>query len=617
MKKIIVVFLNFFTGIIFSQSILMSMNGEDIYTSVFEKNYKKDLELLGTDHAIDNFIDFNLLKQYALKNNIEDSQEYEREFANEAIALKDSLFYPNEVLEPILQDYYKKIQIEKKIQLLFFKNKYYKNRNEKNKDKFIKSIIHRIDNDPSRFEEAVLKYSQTLEYKKPSYVDIFSLNKSLVDAIYKALLNTVTFYEDENSCFLILVSNDRKYLGEIIFDQIYIPNTVKNAKIEIIKAYNDLKFGGNFNIVKQKFNQNFNNEINIYDDETTYQYIYSQIKLNTSNEKYSQPIKLTNGYAIFKYYYRESYDTYSLARKKLLKRLINSIEIDHLNDLLVNRLKTYSFYRENSDSLNHLILSLPKSYNKFKNYDFSDNLILIRIGESKILTANEVLTQLKLKLNNKNYDYRNSILDDYINYWVKENILEFYNENFFNAEIAGEELENLKKQLLIKNAFNLIALQARNDLIGQKKFLKEEAAKLTWDERIEGTYYYCINSEIEDKVLQWLKNKKTVEFIKNQFKDNREDLIIDEGKSTRNSLNIPSNEILSKGIYRVNSKNRKLIIDIKKIIKKDIMTLEDLRKNHINEYIDYKTTQILKKLKEEAIITINPEEVQKLKKIYN
>ena len=47
------------------------------------------------------------------------------------------------------------------------------------------------------------------------------------------------------------------------------------------------------------------------------------------------------------------------------------------------------------------------------------------------------------------------------------------------------------------------------------------------------------------------------------------------------------------------------------------MTLEDLRKNHINEYIDYKTTQILKKLKEEAIITINPEEVQKLKKIYN
>ena len=164
MKKSISVCLYFFTCIVFSQSVLMTINNEIIDTDNFENNYRKSLELLGTDKTIDNYIDFNLLKQYALAKNLENSIGFKTELAKGANQLKDSLFYPSDLLEPILQDYYKKIVVEKKFQLLVFKNEYLINKNETYKNKFLKAIIDSIDNDPLRFEKAISKYSIPVSY---------------------------------------------------------------------------------------------------------------------------------------------------------------------------------------------------------------------------------------------------------------------------------------------------------------------------------------------------------------------------------------------------------------------------------------------------------------------
>lgn len=620
MKKFIIICFYFFTSIVFSQSVLMSINNEIIYTSNFKNNYKKSLELLGTNKTIDNYIDFNLLKQYALKNNIENSIEFQKELAHEASILKDSLFYPSDVLEPILQDYYKKINIEKKFQLLVFKNDYFTNKKEKYKNKFIKSIINYIGNDPSRFEEVVSKYSLISNFKNPSYLNIFSLNKNLVDAIYKAPLNKITSYVDSYyNTYLILVSNERKYLGEVSLDQIYIPDATQSGKIEIDKIYNELKQGESFSTIKEKVYQNFNvtRKKNILNNEEVYNYVLNQIKSEPNNLDYSHPIKLEDGYTICEYYFRESYETYSVARKKIYNRLIKSVEIEQLNDILISRLKNNSFYKENINNLNDFISSLPTSYNQLLNLKFSNNEILVTIGDTYMLTKNDMLTELKRHLNAENYNFRNSFIDDYIHKWERENILEFYNIHFFELNTAKEKFENLKDQLLIKYALNLIAYQAQNDIPGQEKFLHDNADKFTWKERISGTFYYCLNSEIENKVLKWLKNNKTTEFIKNQFKDKREDLIIVEGKMTRESLNLPINEKLTQGLYVVDSKNRRLIINITNIINNDPMTLDDLQKYYLNEFIDYKTTQIIKSLKEQAAITIDSNQVKRLKDIYN
>ena len=620
MKKSISVCLYFFTCIVFSQSVLMTINNEIIDIDNFENNYRKSLELLGTDKTIDNYIDFNLLKQYALAKNLENSIGFKTELAKGANQLKDSLFYPSDLLEPILQDYYKKIVVEKKFQLLVFKNEYLTNKNETYKNKFLKSIIDSIDNDPLRFEKAISKYSILTDFKKPSYLNIFALNKNVVDAIYNAPLNQITTYVDENdNIYLILVSNERKYLGEVSLGQIYIPDTSRLGKIKIDKVYKELKQGESFSKIKDKVFKNYNvlNKNNILSNEEVYTYVVNQIKSEPNNiPDYSHPINLEGGYVICEYFFNDNYDSYSIARKKIYNRLKKSEEINRLNDLLVLRLKKQPFYKENFIHLSNFISSLPQSYNQFNDFTIPNNETIITIGDSYTLTLNDILVNLKKYLNSENYFERNHLIYDYLNKWEKEYILEFYTAHFFEFNTTKEDYENLKNQLLIKYALNLIAYEAQNDKIGQKKFLHNEAARLTWKERIEGTFYYCLNSDIETKVLNWLKNKKSVNFIKNQFEDKREELIIEEGKKTRESLNLPVNKKLTKGLYIVDSKNRRLIINIKKIIKNDKMSLDDLQKYYLNEYIDYKTSQTIKLLKEKAIVTMDSNQVKRLKDIY-
>ncbi|MXO33724.1 hypothetical protein GFU95_01680 [Apibacter sp. B3889] len=621
MKKSISVCLYFFTCIVFSQSVLMTINNEKIDTDNFENNYLKSLELLGTDKTIDNYIDFNLLKQYALTKNLENSIGFKTELAKGANQLKDSLFYPSDLLEPMLQDYYKKIVVEKKLQLLVFKNEYLTNKNETYKNKFLKSIIDSIDNDPLRFEKAISKYSILTDFKKPSYLNIFALNKNVVDAIYNAPLNQLTTYVDENdNIYLILVSNERKYLGEVSLGQIYIPDTSRLGKIKIDKVYKELKQGESFSKIKDKVFKNYNvlNKNNILSNEEVYTYVVNQIKSEPNNiPDYSHPINLEGGYVICEYFFNDNYNSYSIARKKIYNRLKKSEEINRLNDLLVLRLKKQPFYKENFIHLSNFISSLPQSYNQFTDFTIPNNETIITIGDSYTLTFNDILVYLKKYLKSENYSERNHLIYDYLNKWEKEYILEFYTAHFFELNTTKEDYENLKNQLLIKYALNLIAYEAQNDKIGQKKFLHDESARLTWKERIEGTFYYCLNSDIETKVLNWLKNKKSVNFIKNQFEDNREELIIEEGKKTRESLNLPANIKLNRGLYVVDSKNRRLIINIKKIIKNDKMSLEDLQKYYLNEYIDYKTTQTINLLKEKAVVTIDSNQVKRLKEIYN
>lgn len=620
MKKSISVCLYFFTCIVFSQSVLMTINNEIIYTNNFENNYRKSLELLGTDKTIDNYIDFNLLKQYALANNIENSIGFQTDLAKGAEQLKNSLFYPSEFLEPILRDYYKKILVEKKFQLLVFKNEFLTNKNETYKSKFINSIIDSIGNDPLRFEKAISKYSMLSDFKKPSYLNIFALNKKVVDAIYSAPLNQVTTFVDENdNIYLILVSNERKYLGEVSLGQIYIPDTSRLGKIEIDKVYKELKQGESFSKIKDEIFKNYNvlNKNNILSNEEVYTYVVNQIKSEPNNTSdYSQPIKLEDGYVICEYYFNDNYDSYSIVRNKIYNRLKKSEEIKRLNDLLVLKLKKQPFYKENFIHLSNFISSLPQTYNQFTDFTIPNNETIITIGDSYTLTLNDILVNLKKYLNSENYYERNQLIFDYLNKWGKDNILVFYTTHFFEFNTAKKNYENIKDQLLIKYALNLIAYEAQNDKIGQKKFLHDQAARLTWKERIEGTFYYCLNSDIETKVLNWLKNKKSINFIKNQFEDKREELIIEEGRKTRESLNLPVNKKLTKGLYVVDSKNRRLIINIKKIIKNDKMSLDDLQKYYLNEFIDYKTSQTIKLLKEKAVVTMDSNQVKRLKDIY-
>ncbi len=629
MKNIILLSTFLLTKIAFSQSVLMTVNKDTIYTSVFEKNQKNSLEKLGVKQTINNYINFSLLKQYALGYKVNESQDFQIQVAKEGEKLKDSLYYPSDMLEPLLQDYYQKMIKERAVQILFFKESVLP-QEPKKRGKFIDTVLEKINNKTISFQDAVEQYSSIDLYKDPVYLDVFSVGKFLVDAIYDAPVGKVTkFVSADGFYYLILVSKERKYLGDVSLDEIVIKDASEKGKLKADSIYNEIKKTGDFPTAKKKYSQNLAEmaqRTSLYTDlqnDQLYQYVAEVVKSNNpldiSNMLFP-PIKTEEGYTIYEYLFRESYDTYSKARKKVYARLKASNEINRLNNELVERLKGKLDYHENTQNINRFLNSFPKAYKDFQGLKVDED-VLVAIGDSVKITTQDLYSQLK-EVPQENYPEMKNITQYMMGNWENKAILDYYKFHFFELNEFKDEWKNLEDQALIKSALLIITLQAQKDVQGQKEFLQKESSKYTWKERIQGTYYYCLNSDVEKEVLQMLKNKKSADYINDYFKgktdsDKNPFLVVNNGKFTREALNLPLDEKISNNkIYTADQKNRKLVIYVDKVLKDDKMSLEELQTTYINEYIDYKTAEIIEQQKKETKINIDQNQEKILENKY-
>lgn len=617
MKKLtIIYFLLFSAQIAYCQSVLMTINKDTIYADDFEKNQKNNLQQLGTRQTLNNFIDFNLLKQYSIKKGILNSQAYLSQFNKESEKLKDSLYYSQEIITPLLKDYYQKLQTERKVQLLLFKEEILP---QKKIDKYINSALKQINNEPAKFEETVKKYSSEQQYKSPVYIDIFTLTKPLVDAIYNAPLNqVVTFKTTDNKYYLILVTKERKFLGNVVWDGICINDLSEKGKQEAELIYKGIKNPEDFIEAKNKYSPNAHKKKDFYENivnDTLYDYI-----INTKESTVFPPIKTNEGYKIYKYFFRDSFDNYNNSKNKIFAQIKKTNEIKILNDSLIQELRKEPFFKENKENIKKFNQLFPASYEDFQKMEIDNEKDLVIIGKEFRLSNKQLLEQVK-QISKAQYPnvalISQYILDD----WANKALINYYNLYFTELKRNQGAWKNLENQLLIKLAIKNIIKEAQDDVEGQKEFLEQHSNNLTWKERIQGTLYYCLDAEVEKKVLQMLEKGKSIQYINNYFKGKTDAeknvlLTINQGKFTPESVKLPPNEKLTKKIYTTDYKTGKLIISIDKIIEGDKMTLKELQTRYMNEYIDYKIDTTLQQLKKEATIHIDSTQEDYLKKKY-
>lgn len=583
----------------------MTINKDTIYTDYFEKTQNNNLKQIGVKESIKNFIDFNLLKQYSIQKGINNSTEYLLQLKKESEKFKDSIYYSQEIVEPLLRDYYKKLKTERKVQLLLLKKELL---NEKNIDKYINTLLKQINNNIYIFEKEVEKYSTIQKYKKPVYIDVFSLEKPLMDAIYNAPLNHTTIFKAiDGKIYFILVSEERQYLGNVVLDEIYINNSSENGKNDADLIYSKIKNPEDFLEAKNKYSKHTDKEKSFYTDinnDTLYNYVK-----NVNEPTVFPPIKTNDGFKIYKYIFRDNFEDYNTSKNRIFENLKKSIEVNTLNDHLIQELKQKSFFKEDIYNIKKFQESLPGTYENFQKMELENEKILVLIGNDIKLTDKELLKHLK-QTSKEQYPNIVNFSQYILNEWENQAIINYYNSHFYEIDRNKEFYNNLENQLLIKFALKNITKDAQADIEGQQEFLKTHSDRLIWKERIQGTLYYCLNSEVEKKVLQMLNTGKSTQEIGNYFKGKTDSeknvlLIINQGKYTRESVNLPTEEKLLKKIYTTDYKTGKLIIYINNIIKNDKMTLKELQTMFINEYIDYKIDTVMQQLKNEVVIHID------------
>ncbi|PQL91684.1 hypothetical protein [Apibacter adventoris] len=583
----------------------MTINKDTIYTDYFEKTQNNNLKQIGVKESIKNFIDFNLLKQYSIQKRINNSTEYLLQLKKESEKFKDSIYYSQEIVEPLLRDYYKKLKTERKVQLLLLKKELL---NEKNIDKYINTLLKQINNNIYIFEKEVEKYSTIQKYKKPVYIDVFSLEKPLMDTIYNAPLNHTTIFKAiDGKIYFILVSEERQYLGNVVLDEIYINNSSENGKNEADLIYSKIKNPEDFLEAKNKYSKHTDKENSFYTDinnDTLYNYVK-----NVHEPTVFPPIKTNDGFKIYKYIFRDNFEDYNTSKNRIFENLKKSIEVNTLNDHLIQELKQKSFFKEDIYNIKKFQESLPGTYENFQKMELENEKILVLIGNDIKFTDKELLKHLK-QIPKEQYPNVVNFSQYILNEWENQAIINYYNSHFYEIDRNKEFYNNLENQLLIKFALKNITKDAQADIEGQQEFLKTHSDRLIWKERIQGTLYYCLNSEVEKKVLQMLNTGKSTQEIGNYFKGKTDSeknvlLVINQGKYTRESVNLPTEEKLLKKIYTTDYKTGKLIIYINNIIKNDKMTLKELQTMFINEYIDYKIDTVMQQLKNEVVIHID------------
>lgn len=614
-RKNLLGFFILFVQTFYSQNVLMTINNDNIFVDDFINSQEKSLKLIGVKNTIDNFIDFDLLRQYAIKKEAFKNESFQKNMANRVLLLRDSMFYSPQKVEPVIKNYYQHLVNERKVQVLAFDpNKFYSQKNPKAE---VNKLLSELKQGKTNFSALIKKESIEKKYSNPVYIKPFELNYDLENAIYNAKINEYTFVEIEGKPYILYVSNERKNLGYINLFCLTIKDTSEQGKQKAEKIFNELKNKDNFLDFKKKYDEDKTN-CNSVDNDTLYNFISSANK----NDVFP-PIKTEKGYQIFKLILREPIGSFQNEKLTLLKTFqTKDVRIPFDNEI-IQELRNSEIYKTFDNNVNSFLNSLPDTYEQFSSYPpATEKINLIGIDNEYFLTNLDVIEALKTQISEEQkLENIKQLAISYMTFWSNNELYAYYNANFENTPRIQKLFKQTEDEELIKFAISYISYQAQNDVEGQKKYLQEQKNNLVWKDRVEATLFYCADKNETEKLKNELKKNTKTDQIQRLYNNKTNEkgellVVINSGKFTQDFLKLQNEKIKQGQIFDKVLNGKNVVIKIDKILKPESMSLEELQSKYLSEYIDYALSKNQQQLKKEAKIDFNETEINQLKLKY-
>lgn len=339
----------------------------------------------------------------------------------------------------------------------------------------------------------------------------------------------------------------------------------------------------------------------------------------TANGDVSKPIKTSYGWHLIQRIDRKEPKSFAEVKNDLRKMVINDQRSLIAQEALVNKLKEKHQFTERKSNLpvffdsSEDLLRYNESY--FESKD-NQNKVLFTFNDKKV-TVNDFE---KFVPDNKRqistpYQYYNLY-----NRFVKQYILE-YEESRLTQKYPEYKFllkEYYEGMLLFELMDQEVWTKAITDSAGLKDYYKNHKENYMWDERWEGSIYYCKNEDIYQKVdkeinkrrlfRRKLTNNELLEKYNNG--NGKEFLKIETG-----IFNQGENEIIDEMVWKKGTtKNDKLMILIKgEKLKPAIKPFEEAKGNVISDYQEYLEVEWIKKLQDKYNIRINKQVLSTLK----
>lgn len=595
MKKILV--LSLFMSFVAYKSQYLIVGKDSISVSKFKTENQYGLENAGIENTIKTYVDFKLLQQFALDKKADTLSYFKKSIEETEQRLREANFYPKEIMQSALNQYFSSNLVEKKIQVFYIE------KSDTDKTDYNK-IYSDVKSGKISIENAISQYTKQKPeafFVKSGNVDV-ELDKELqVLQIgnFTKLINNSTIV-----AFAKLVDR-RPSLGYIIFGAISYPKTDSDKmKSQIFDA---LKSGKKFEEVAKLYGSTDSEKNNagvVMGSPILPDAVYEAFK-NKKEGEYTEPILIGEKYYVFNLYSVIPYQSSEKHNPMFIKDMMDSPFADVAYNKLVESLVKSKDYKEFPD-----FAKIKKSYADFLAFK-NDKAILYQFNKDSFSFGElkKILTE-----NFKNADkLPKEQWATFLDSKRGNDVFGVYSRDFLKKPDVKEELAKTQQNLLADYLFSYwMEEEIKNKPEILENYYQKNKQKYIWEKRADARVAILRDFSLEKDITKEINDAKNWDALNKKYYgklNDKQELVVhfEKGEMSESADVFTVNKVpFEKGIHKVKLGERFLIIAIDAILPNSQMTKDEAMEQLKSDVTEDILTKTITEQRNKTKITIEP-----------
>lgn len=633
-----------------TKEVLFTIDNKPYYTDEFSRVYKKNLDLVKDESQkdlnqyLELFVGYKLKINKAYKLGLQDGSAYQNELKSYRGQLSKNYTSDSKVTKELVEEGYKRFLKEIKAAHILFSVD--ENAAPEDTLKVYKQAldVRKRAMAGEDFGKLAIEFSQDPSAKDNKgdlgYFTAFRMVYAFETGAYKTPKGSISNpIRTRFGYHLIKVDDVRDNRGDVIVAHIMIMNPTATSenkeeadkeKNTIQDIYKKLQQGEKFEDLAKQFSEDKSSSskggvLNRFGSGQLSSDEFENVAFNLSKENpVSEPFKSQYGWHIVKLIDKFSVKTIDEMRSDLeskvskddRSRLITasmneklrkkySIKRDDKFYAVVSKLVTNDFYEGKWETPVDL-----KIYNKN----------LATINAEKSITAASFLTYVKEQQKTKNtLKPLSKLISKFYDNYLDQELAQYYDDNLekefpeFSAVMDEYRDGLLLFDLMEKEIWN----KSKTDTLGLKSFYDKNLKNYQWKNRMDVTVLSSTKEEFIKKALKYLKNDKTIDFIKEKLnvKDGAVNIMSKVGVFEEGNDVLPKNLKFETGISDIIKEGEYYFVtQVNATLPAGPKTLDQCKGKAINDYQQHLEENWVKDLKDEFKVEVNQTVFESVKK---
>lgn len=593
------------TPMVLAQSLVVG--NEQISVQDFKKQYKYGLENSGIDKTINSTVEFLLLQQLAEEKKADTMKFFGNALGLRYNELKQDNFYPNSIIEPLVADFVKDSQVERKIQVFSMM------KTAGQVDNY-SQVYNDVKAGKLTMEEALEKYSK--DVIPAMYVKAGSIDNELYSDIIKTPVGGYTKLVDTPvAVYFAKVLDTRPSLGYISFGSLSYPNDF-NEEDSKNKIYAALKSGKKFEEVTKMYgstDQEKNSGGLVMGSPVLPDEVYALLKDKPKGYYTTSPILIDKKFFIFNIYHIEPYKLLPENKDFYKKEMMASNYGELAYEKLIKSLKVAPDYKEMPD-----FATIKKNYQAFKLFK-NDNAVLFQYKD-KSLKFSDLKEQIQKnfkeldKISAREWD---GLMDNVSNSFV----FSIYSTEFPKRADIKPELEETKRNLYSEYIFShYLKNEVNKHPEKLQAYYNQNKSKYMWEKRADSRVAIISDEKLLKDVQKEMSNPKNWDDLKKKYNKQLNDkgqilVSFEEGKVPETADIFTVNKLaFKKGVSNTKIKERFVVLAVDNILPEEVMTYEEAKDLVKEDYTDQVLKDTIASQKAKVKVEIQPGFIEELSK---